>query len=231
MAGMMLSSCIYAQNQFLPGFGTVYGGAIPTDKIEDASGRPRFGLMLDAAYAFPLGQNIRLLPGISVEVRRFGYVANEKNDTMVLVDILGSPANIPTYYRARIEGNVSSTGITLNLPAEYKFIKRSSLLFGAYATRFIKKNDQVAINVRIGEGSLLPDVDSTYSNRANMRDFEYGISLGGRLYISENLSLAITGTRSLVDLYAVSGIKNKEGHYIRFYSTYAKVFLTWHFSK
>ncbi len=229
VAGLLLFSHGYAQNRFSLGLGTVYGGAIPTEKIEDARGKPGFGAMLDLAYRIPLGQNTSLLPGISFELRHFGYSATERKDTLVLVDVMGNPANIPTYYNAAIDGKVSSGGLSFNLMSEYSLFKRSSLVAGIYSTLFLSKNDRVDINIRIGEGGLLPDVDSAYSNRASLRNFEHGILLGGKFYFTGDLSLGITGVRSLSGLYNTSARKNSEGEDIRFYSTYARLSLIWYF--
>jgi hypothetical protein len=229
MAGVFLFSYVNAQNRFSLGLGTVYGGAIPTEKIEDAEGKAGFGAMLDLAYWIPLGQNTSLLPGISFELRHFGYSATERKDTLVLVDVMGNPANIPTYYNAAIDGKVSSGGLSFNLMSEYSLFKRSSLVAGIYSTLFLSKNDRVDINIRIGEGGLLPDVDSAYSNRASLRNFEHGILLGGKIYFSDNVSLGISGARSLSGLYTTSDIKNSKGEDIRFYSTYARLSLNWYF--
>ena len=229
LASFLAVTNVKSQNGFYVGLGAVYGGAIGSQKIENAIGKPRIGGMIDAGYRISTGQNMMLAAGFSFEVRHFGYSATERNDTLVLVDVMGNPANIPTYYNAAIDGKVSSGGLSLNLLGEYSLFKRSALIAGVYSTLFLAKNDLVHINIRIGEGGLLPDVDSAYSNRPNMRNFEHGIILGGKIYFSGDVSLGISGVRSFSGLYTTSDIKNSKGEDIRFYSTYARLSLNWYF--
>lgn len=218
-----------AQSSYSFGAGTIFGGAINNENVENASGEPMFGATLDFGYRIKLNDKLILKPKLSYEFRHFEYSATQRNDTIVTTELMGNTAEIPTYYTANISGKANSGGLTLNSILEYKFIERSSLLFGFYGTYFLFTNDYVDINVRIGEGGLLPDIDSSYNNGINMRNYEYGISLGGKYYISDKFSFSIVGTRALSSVYTISGVKNQKGEEVLFYSTYAKIFFSYYF--
>ncbi len=226
---VFLALNVFSQTKFSLGAGTIFGGAINNETVENATGTPMFGASLDFAYRISLNNKLTILPKLSYEYRVFEYGASERKDTIVHTEVMGNMVNVPTYYQANINGKVNSGGITLNILSEYRFLNKSSFVFGIYSTFFLYKNDYVDINVRIGEGGLLPDIDSSYNNGLNMRRFEHGLSLGGKYHISDKISVSIVGTRALSSLYSISGILNEEGEEVKFYSTYAKIFVNYYF--
>ena len=224
-----LAVSVSSQTKFSVGAGTIFGGAINNENVENATGVPMFGASIDFAYRNAVKDNFTISPKISYEHRTFEYAANERKDTLVYTEVMGNTVGVPTYYQAIINGKLNSGGITLNLISEYRFLRKSSFIVGIYSTLFMYKNDYVDINIRIGEGGLLPDIDSSYNNGLNLRRFEHGLSLGGKYHVSEQFSVSIVGTRALSSLYSISGITNDNGEEIRFYSTYAKIFLNYYF--
>lgn len=231
--GLLFFLSTYSQSDYSEkwslSLGTIFGGALNNENIDDAHGKPMFGGTIDFGYTYKLRENILLTPKISYEFRHFKYSAHERNDTVVKAEVGGNMANIPTYYYADIDGKVNSGGVTVNIDAEYVFMERSSVLIGLYSSFFLFKNDYVDINVQIGEGGLLPDVDSSYNNNVNMSPYELGLNIGGKYYFSPKLSFAIIGTRALTSLYSFSEIRNEKGEEIKLFSTYAKIYLTYYF--
>lgn len=219
----------YSQNQFFGGTGTIYGGAINNVPVENSSGKALFGLTAEFGYLHLINEKIAIKPSLSYEYRHYRYSANESKDTVVKAEIGGNLSEIPTYYKSEVNGKANSRGITINLNGEYRFIERSALIFGGYNSFFVTRNDYVDLNVRIGEGGFLPDIDSSYNNGHNMRPYEIGVTLGGKYYILENLSFSITGTRALTSLYSDEQIKNEKGENVLFYSTYAKITVNYYF--
>lgn len=218
-----------AQSGFFVSGGTILGGAINNEKISNAKGEPLFGVSVDFGNLIAIREKFNYIPKIGFEYRNFNYSATERKDTLVGSVVAGNDVLIPTYYNASVKGKVNSLGITLNNSVEYKIWKNSYLLGGVYSTFFIYKNDYIDINVKIGEGGLLPDIDSTYNNGVNMRKFEIGFKMGGKYKINDRLSLSIIGTRAISDLYKISAVKNENGDEIKLYSTYAKIFMSYYF--
>jgi hypothetical protein len=218
-----------SQNHLFIGAGTIFGGALADGKIENATGFPQFGSSIDFGVCFPVNNVFHFVPSVSFDHRRFKYSATERNDTIVLVEVMGTPSYVPTYYFANIDGRVNSGGLSLNLLAKKRLFGRSWIVAGIYGALFLYKNDQVDVNVRIGEGGLLPDADESHNNKANMRNHEFGVVLGGKYQISNKFGIGISGLRALSSLYVVSGVKNPDNQHLKFYSTYARIVLTYTF--
>jgi hypothetical protein len=107
-----------SQTNYSLGLGTIYGGAIGSKKIINAEEKPLFGAIPNLGCTFPVSQKFLITPAISHEFRHFAYSAFERSDTTVLVDVLGTPAYVPTWYYANIHGKTNSVGTTLNLMGE-----------------------------------------------------------------------------------------------------------------
>ncbi len=216
-----------AQSRFFISAGTIYGGAPANGKIDNATGLPQFGSSIEFGLYLPVSKDFHVMPSISFDHRRFGYNATERNDTVVLVEVMGTPSYVPTYYFANIDGRVNSGGLSLNVLAQRRLFGRSWIVAGIYGSLFLYKNDHVDVNVRIGEGGLLPDVDESYNNNANMRNHEFGIVLGGKYQISDRFSFGISGLRAISSLYIISDVKNYKDEHLNFYSTYARIMFTY----
>jgi hypothetical protein len=215
--------------KFSVGLGSIYGGALTSEKVEGANGEPLLGLNLDFGYRFNLTEKFLIVPKISYEYRQFSYQATQKEDTIVTTKVAGNIVDIPTYYYANVKGKFNSSGISLTAIAEYNYVKKSSVIFGFYSSYFLQKNDVVDVNVKIGEGGLIPDLDSTYNNNVNMRNFEHGVTLGGKYYFSDKFSFTIVGTRALTGVYTINNVTNSKGEELKFFSTYAKIYFTYYF--
>ena len=221
---------VFAQNKkFSVGIGSIYGGAITSEKVEGANGEPLLGLNVDFGYRFNLNEKFIIVPKISYEYRQFSYNARQKDDTIVQTKVAGNMVNVPTYYYTNVKGKFNTSGASITAIAEYNYVKKSSIILGVYSSYFFQKNDVVDLNVKIGEGGLIPDIDSSYNNNVNMRNFEHGVTLGGKYYFSDNFSFTIVGTRALTGVYSISNIKNSKGQELKFFSTYAKIYITYYF--
>ena len=186
---------VNAFSQFHISAGTNYGGALPTKMTEGSSAVIFPGAYLNLERKIKISENLSLIPSASVDFRMFNYYASEKKDTIVSAEVMGIIANVPTYYNADISGKVRLLAAFIQLPIQYNFSRKSSLIFGIYGSALAHKSDEININVRIGEGGLLPDIDSSYNNRQNINNYDAGLQLGGRLNFENNFSLEIIAFR------------------------------------
>ncbi len=221
----LVNAKIHSQNSFFISLGSNYGGAPANQSIQNASGVPKFGGAFEIGYQIPFRKSFLITPSISFDHRHFKYRAAERNDTVVLVEVMESLVSIPTYYVANITGRINSGGLSLNLAAQQRIINKAWLTAGFYFTYFLYKNDMVNVKVRIGEGGLLPDVYEDYNNKFKMKSQEFGILLGGNYKLSNRFSFGIIGFRAFNNLYYETEIKNDKNESLKLYSTYAKILL------
>jgi hypothetical protein len=229
---LIISSAIYAgDNGFSFAFGTNYGGPLANKTLENASGKSLLGTSFNFAYNLNLSNKIVFIPSLSLDFRHFSYRALERKDTIIDVEIGGTVGSIDTYYQANVRGKTSTVVGSFSALTEFRYSKKSTLLFGFYGSILPKRSDEVLINVIIGEGGFLPDIDSTYNDGANIRDYELGLSLGGKFYISEKVSIDFLTTRALSPFYKIWAPRNEEQEGMKFFSTYVRVSLNYYLFK
>jgi hypothetical protein len=120
-------------------------------------------------------------------------------------------------------------GVYAEMPFEYRFGKKAGLNLGIYASALPIKSDEIMVNVKIGEGGLLPDIDSFYNNKSKINSFDTGIMLGGNFQFNDKLSIFINAYRSITRFYKMNAVKNEEGNDIPFYYTQARVGIRYYF--
>ncbi len=222
---------VSGQNGFSLGFGTNYGGPLANKTLANASGKSLFGSGFHLSYNYNLSSKLAFVPSLTLDFRHFSYKALERKDTVVEVEMNGIVGDIDTYYQAIVNGKSQTSVGSLNLLGEFRYSKRSTLLFGAYWGLFSRRSDHVELKVLIGEGGFLPDIDSTYNDGANIRNYEIGLSLGGRFYLSEKVSIDFLTTRSLTPFYKVWTARNEEQLGMKFFSTYVRVAINFYLFK
>jgi hypothetical protein len=221
---LLYTTAGFTQNQFGLNFGANYGGAIPTelDTADYGSGLP--GFVAGIEYRVPIAEKFTLHAGLLYNLRQFKYGTTQKKDTVVDVQIGNTNASVPTYYTAEIQGKVISHQIDFRLPVHWNFNEKSALLFGPYLSYVAGGSDKTDINVQIGEGSILDDVQETREGFNNINPFEFGLLLGGSFHFSEKLSLNIEGVRAITPFYESGYYASiNEGVEIKFYQTYVFV--------
>ena len=226
---LFLSSTLSAQ--FYISGGTNIGGAVPMEKTEGSTAVIYPGAFLSFGNTIRISDRLSFTPQINFDLRRFDYFATQKKDTIVETVVLGNIANVPTYYQANIHGQIRLLGINAELPFAYRIGKKLEFAFGIYGTAYPFKSDEITINVKIGEGGLLPDIDSTYNNKEKINNFDAGLMIGGSFQANERLSFFITAHRSLTRFYKMNAVKNDAGNDIPFYYTQARIGIRYSFIK
>ncbi len=224
--------CVFANDNGLSiGVGTNFGGPLANKTLENASGNSLFGTSLTLAYNFNLSKKFVVIPTLGLDFRHFEYRAVERKDTTIEVEMGGQTGDIDTYYQARVSGKVKTNVGSFSLLSEFRYSKKSTLLFGVYGSFLPKSSDNVSINVIIGEGGFLPDIDSTYNDGANIRNYEIGFSLGGKFYLSEKISIGFVGTRAITPFYKKWEPRNEAQEGMKFFGTYFRVALNFYLFK
>ncbi|HNQ68710.1 MAG TPA: hypothetical protein PKN32_10045 [Bacteroidales bacterium] len=206
--------------QFFAGMGTNFGGAIPTEMTENSLAKIYPGAFIMFGNKIQITERLSFSPQISADYRWFNYYASQTKDTTVLTTVLNVPANIPTYYTANISGKIRLIGIFFETPFCFQLSEKFNASAGIYGSYNAYKSDFVEINVKIGEGGLLPDVDSSYNNKSNINNFDAGINIGGEYAINDKFVLSLGVYRSLSRFYKKNSFNNNtENDNISFYYT------------
>jgi hypothetical protein len=217
-------SSVFAQNQFGVNIGANYGGPIPTELDTASYGAGLPGFLVGIEYKLPIAEKITLHAGLLYNLRQFKYGTTQKNDTVVDVQIGNTNASVPTYYTADIQGKAMSHQIDFRLPVHWNFNEKSAILFGPYLSYVAGGNDKTVIDVQIGEGTILDNVQETREGFDNINPFEFGFILGGTYHFSEKLSLNIEGVRAITPFYEDGYYASiNEGVEVKFYQTYVFV--------
>jgi len=224
-----LSLATSVKSQFFVSGGTNIGGALPTVKTEGSSAKIFPGAFLAFGGEILVNEKLCFNPQLGIDFKMFDYFANQTKDTIVEAEIMGVIANVPTYYKADIHGKVRLFGLYAELPIEYRILNSTYLILGIYGSVAPYKSDLININIRIGEGGLLPDIDSSYNNKNKINNFDAGFKLGGRLILNERFSLFITAYRSMSRFYKMNAVKDENGNDIPFYYTQARIGLEYRF--
>ena len=116
------------------------GGAVPKESVEGSSASLLPGAYLGLSKEMDLGQKLYLSPEISFEFKHFGYSSIQKKDTMVVSEVAGIMANIPTYYNANISGKSRFLIINADIPLGFSIGEKLSILFGVYGNYKIYKS-------------------------------------------------------------------------------------------
>lgn len=210
-------------------FGSNIGGAIPTKSTEGSSAILIPGAFFGVSNQFQISEKISFNPQISFELKHFGYSAIQKKDTVVESEVAGIIANIPTYYTATITGVSRFVTLNADIPVEIKFGQKIAINLGVYGNYKLYSSDAINVHVQIGEGGLIPDVDSAYNNRDNINSFEGGFLLGGKYAISDKLSLNFVGYRALSRHYKLDTILDENGQDTPFFFTMFRLGIVYNF--
>jgi hypothetical protein len=199
--------------------GINYGGALPSEKLENTKGSGCIGLSLGVGAKFIISEKLVFAPAINYELRRFKYSSQEKKDTLVSVEMFGSPAQIPTYYTAYVSGKPTIHYASFSLPLKYYYTAKLSIDIGVYYSFAIFGIDNTQVIVKIGEGGLIPDQYIEQKNWDKINKHEFGFSIGGTYYLSEKIDISFKAHRSITPFYCENHIKNSDGENVNFYST------------
>ena len=215
----------YAQTQLNVGIGFNYGGPVPTKMDTLSKGIPLPGLYTGFSYIVPISKKIWFAPDISYSFRHFKYKSIQKKDTLVDVEITGKYVTVPTYFTAQINGYMITHHFEIKTPIHWKLADKLSIGLGPYTSWIFTGIDCNTINVQIGEGSLIDNVEQNNKGFEGINPFELGMIFSCTYQIDNKFSLQMDCTRSLTSFYKNGYYESlNEGEKVFFYQT--NVFLS-----
>jgi hypothetical protein len=190
----------YAQNINL-GIGLNYGGPLPTEFVDSASGSPILGLMAGMSYSIPLSKRFSFSMGLYYSFRGVEYSQSFTRDTLFTVVFNGVSGQVPSYYTAHVNGSMHLHYIDIPLLLNYR-IGKFQLIFGPYFSVLVAGKDAGNLRVVIGTGLLIDDYKDEYDNFKAIRKVEQGFMIGSIMPFYKNLSIETKVSRSFFSLYS-----------------------------
>jgi hypothetical protein len=197
-------SCCYSvgyTQSFNLGIGLNYGGPLPTEMVDSASGSPILGLMAGLTYLIPLNKRFSFSMGLFYSFRGVEYNQSFTRDTMFTVVFNGVSGQVPSYYTAYVSGSMRLHYIDIPLLVNYR-IGKIQLLFGPYFSVLVAGKDAGDLRVVIGTGVLIDDYADKYNNFKAIRKVEQGFMIGTIMPLYKNFSIESKVSRSLFSLYS-----------------------------
>ena len=207
------------------GAGINYGGPIPTEPIDSASGNLLVGTNVGICLSFILNERFSFVPGLQYSFRGMDYGQVYTRDTMIDIDVNGTSAKVPSYYTADVGGKMRLHYIDIPLLIGYRFWKIQMLL-GPYVSFLLAGKDAGNVKVVIGTGGVFDDHYEDFDSYDALRKTEIGLMLGSSTNIYKNLGLEIKVTRSFCTLYDLNKLKDNGQGLVKMYSTYLQMGLT-----
>ncbi len=216
----------------LVNIGLNIGGAIPTKLTKGSSALLLPGGYISINKDLYISRRIKFQPSLYAEFQLFGYGAIQSKDTVVQTEVAGIMANVPTYYTATVDGMVNMGRVGLEIPVIFSFqffSRRTSLIAGVYSNYAFYKSDKVNINVQVGEGGLIPDVDTNYNNKNKINSYAAGFLLGTNIHLNDQFSIKLIAYRDITRFFKQNAILDENGQDIPFFYTNFRIGLSYYF--
>lgn len=223
---LIILICIYlfcfddsnAQNINL-GVGLNYGGPLPTELVDSASGSPIPGLLTGISYSIPINKRFSFSMGIYYSFRGVEYNQSFTRDTMFTVVFNGVSGQVPSYYTAYVDGSMRLHYIDIPLLVNYR-ISKFQLIFGPYFSLLIAGKDAGNLRVVIGTGVMIDDYTDVYDNYFAIRKFEQGLMIGSIMPVYKNFSIETKLSRSFFSLYSPGKLPDRGQGGGKMYNTF-----------
>ena len=218
---LLRSGFSYAQ-EIIIGAGINYGGPIPTETIDSASGSPLVGAFANLSYSIPIGERFSFVPGLQYSFRGMDYGQVFTRDTMITIDFNGTSGQVPSYYTAYVDGKMRLHYIDIPLLIGYR-IWKIQMLLGPYVSFLLAGRDGGNVEVVIGSGGVFEDYYEEFNNYPALRKAEIGLMLGTNAPIYKNLGIEVKVTRSFCTLYDLDKLETNGQGLVKMYNTYVQL--------
>lgn len=213
---LLLSTQGWTQINIGPMAGINFGG--PIGKVDSAEGNPITAFEVGLFAEFQFAERWSFKPHMYYTQKGAGYSQSYRRDTIVEIEIQGIKGEIPTFYRASVNGDVLAHYIELPLLVSYKNKKGFFIDAGPYLSFLVASKDKGHLRLDIGEDGFITDEsDFEYTNAIN--PFEYGAVFSGGYEFNFGLSLYVKGTRSFTKLYKTSHFESLQQTEVKLYNT------------
>lgn len=201
------------------GAGINYGGPLPTEKVESASGKIIPGLTAGLSFSIPLSTHFSFSPALYYSFHGLDYSQSITKDTLITIDINNISGQVPSFYTAYVNGAMRLHYIDIPLLITYR-IKKLQFMFGPYFSVLISGKDAGRVRVVIGKGGFFDDYIEDFNNFKAIRRVESGIMLGSDMVVYKKLSIEMKVSRSFFSLYRPGALPDRGQGGGKMFNTY-----------
>jgi hypothetical protein len=201
------------------GLGINYGGPLPTEAVDSASGKIIPGLTTGISFSIPFGKRFSFSPAFYYSYHGLEYSQSITQDTIITINIDNISGQVPSFYTAYVNGNMRIHYIDIPLLLTYR-IKKFQFMIGPYFSVLIAGKDAGRVRVVIGKGGFFDDYIEDFDNFKAIRRLESGIVLGSNMPIYKKLSIEMKVSRSLFSFYRPGALPDRGQGGGKSYNTY-----------
>lgn len=206
--------------------GINYGGPLPTETLDSASGKTLLGAIAGISFSYPINERFSFIPGIYYSFHGLDYSQILTRDTLITIDYNGTTGQVPSYYTAYVEGKMRLHYIEIPLLIGYR-IWNFQMTFGPYISVLFAGKDSGNVKVVVGTGGIFDDYYEDFNNYPAIRKMEQGIMLGSKIPIYKNLGLEMKFSRSFFTLYNLEKLPENNQEIVKMYNTYVQLGLVY----
>lgn len=194
------------ESEYLFYGGSIFGGPLPKENIEKTTGKPLISPYGGFAFRKYLHQNLFIQLDITYAIKGASYYTEYTNDTLIDIGI----GIVPSFYTAKVGGNMKLHYIDLPISFGYRISKKQSISFGIYTSLLFNGYDKGKIFVQAGYGSFA-DQEIAYNNYSLINHQDFGLNFKYNFNFYKNFHLTFNASRSTRGLYS-NNISNNLYH-------------------
>ena len=203
---LSLNFSLFSQNHELEyGFysGAILGGPLPQKTIENSEGKPMIAPFAGFSLRKELNNNFYFQADLAYAMKGATYSQEYTRDTLIDIGI----GIVPSFYSAKIGGQMKLHYLDLPISLGYKISDRHSLSLGVYTSFLFAGYDKTSIFIQAGYGDFA-DFEQKIDNfnSINKQDFGLTVKYARRLFC--DLYGVFTFSRSTRSLYANTSDNN-----------------------
>jgi hypothetical protein len=203
---LSLNFSLFSQNHELEyGFysGAILGGPLPQKTIENSEGRPMIAPFAGFSLRKELKNNFYFQADLAYAMKGAFYSQEYTRDTLIDIGI----GIVPSFYSAKIGGQIKLHYLDLPISLGYKISERHSFSLGFYTSFLFAGYDKTNIFIQAGYGDFA-DFEKKIDNFNSINKQDFGIMMKYTRYLFCDLYGVFTINRSTRSLYTNASDNN-----------------------
>lgn len=177
-------------------FGGQFGGPIPSQINDSASGKPMFSPKIGGRFSFSISKKLKLAIGFSLSQKGASYQQVLKHDTLVDVGY----GLVPTFYIAKVVGEMKLLYLDIPIDLSYAISQKQSIAIGFASSFLLSGSDKGTVSVNVGYGGFA-DFNEDFNNYSTINPFDFGVHFFYKYQFYKRFFASIDAYRSLRGLY------------------------------
>jgi len=177
-------------------FGGQFGGPIPSQTNDSASGKPLLSPKIGGRLSFQISKKSKLAIGFSLSQKGASYQQVVKHDTLVDVGY----GLVPTFYIAKVVGEMKLLYLDIPFDISYSVSQKQTIAVGIASSFLVSGFDRGTVSVNVGYGGFA-DFNEDFNNYSTINAFDFGVHFFYKFQFYKRVFASIDAYRSLRGLY------------------------------